>query len=75
MRLTFCHSPSRARREPISKWPVAISMPLEIEHHWRRYSRAFQCSSLLSTMKKSPDVVTTREAYGRGVTQGGHPCP
>jgi hypothetical protein len=50
---TFCHSPSSARTEPISKYAVATSMAFEIWHQSWRYRAAFQSVSLLSTMKSS----------------------
>src|ERR1035437_579942 len=51
---SFCHSPSRAKSEPISKDPVAISKAVEICAHSRRYRSPFHSSSLLSTMNRSP---------------------
>src|ERR1035437_7053744 len=51
---SFCHLPSSARSDPISKKPVAMSNELAISVQSCKYFSPFQLSSLLSTMNSSP---------------------
>lgn len=66
-----CHFPAKARRAPISKYPVAMSNALAIPVHSFRYRSPVQPETLLSTMKRlRPRELAAmgRHRYRRGAS-------